>query len=267
MKQPRSVKDIARGDEPLAHIEIKNQPPLPPPYDKEGEVPNFKPLTDKARESFTCLDDTIALNIPTPASKEEEEKLVNGFLSGFRKLFNEADNWTFLQPLLISMEHCARCQTCSDSCHIYEESGKNPLYRPTYRSEIFRRIYYKYIKEASTWVHGDIDLNWKTVVRLMELSFRCNVCRRCAQTCPIGADNAVLAREIRKIASQEMGIFAKELHDNGSVLQQQVGSSTGMNSLVVKDNCEFIEEDMADITELSEEATKIPWDVEGRTSC
>ena len=259
----RSVKDISKGDEPLAHIALKDQPPLPPPYDKEGEVPEFKPLTDKAREKFTCLDDTIAVNIPMPASSEEEEELVNGFLSGFRKLFNEADNWTFLQPLLITIEHCAKCQTCSDSCHIYTESGKNPLYRPTYRSEIFRRIYYKYIKEASTWVHGDIDLNWKTVARLIELAFRCNVCRRCAQTCPIGADNAVLAREIRKVASQEMGIVAKELHDNGSVLQQQVGSSTGMNSLVVKDNCEFIEEDMADITELPEEATKIPWDVEG----
>ena len=259
----RSVKDISGGNEPLAHIDIKDQPPLPPPYDKAGEVPEFKPLSDKARESFTCLDDTIAVSIPTPKTKEEEEALINGFLSGFRKLFNEADNWTFLQPLLITIEHCARCQTCSDSCHIYEESGKNPLYRPTYRSEVFRRIYYKYIKGASTWVHGDIDLTWKTVARLIELAFRCNVCRRCAQTCPIGADNAVLAREIRKVASQEMGIVAKELHDNGSVLQLQVGSSTGMNSLVVKDNCEFIEEDMADITELSEEATKIPWDVEG----
>ena len=47
------------------------------------------------------------------------------------------------------MEHCAKCQTCSDACHIYEESGKNPLYRPTYRSEILRRIYYKYIKNES----------------------------------------------------------------------------------------------------------------------
>lgn len=163
----------------------------------------------------------------------------------------------------MTMEHCAKCQTCSNACHIFEETGRHPLYRPTYRSEALRRIYYKYIKKESTLVHGDIDLNWKTVVRLVELAYRCNLCRRCAQTCPIGADNGLLAREIRKIASQEMGIFTKELHDNGSVLQLTVGSSTGMNALVVKDNVEFIEEDTSDLTGLDPEKTKIPWDVQG----
>ena len=43
--------------------------------------------------------------------------------------------------LEMSMEHCARCQTCSDACHIYEESGNNELYRPTFRSEVMRRIF------------------------------------------------------------------------------------------------------------------------------
>ncbi|MHC4078226.1 MAG: (Fe-S)-binding protein, partial [Planctomycetota bacterium] len=122
------------------------------------------------------------------------------------------------------------------------------------------RIYYKYVKKAPTWVHGDIDLNWKTVSRLIDLAYRCNVCRRCAQTCPIGVDNALVAREIRKVASQEMGIQTKELHDDGSMLQLKVGSSTGMNALVVKDNAEFIEEDMNEITGL--DAT-IPWDKKG----
>jgi len=263
MKQPKSVKDISRVDEPLAHIELKDQPPLPFPYDNPDNVPEFAPLSDKAREGNVVLDDTVALNLPYPKAKEEQQELVDKFLSGFKKLFSEDDNWTFLQPLVMTMEHCAKCQTCNESCHIYEESGNNELYRPTYRSEIFRRIYYKYVKKASPWIHGDIDLNYKTVLKLIELAFRCNVCRRCAQTCPIGADNALLCREIRKIASQEMGIAAKELHDNGSVLQLQVGSSTGMNSMVVKDNMEFVEEDMADMTGLPEEDCKTPWDVEG----
>jgi Fe-S oxidoreductase len=260
MKQPKSIKDISRGDEPLAHIEAKDQPPLPPPYDTLDKLPPLKELNDKARERFEVLDDTIAVSIPRPASREEEERLVNKFLDGFRRLFNEADNWTFLQPLVMSMEHCAKCQTCSDACHIYEESGRNPLYRPTYRSEIMRRIYYKYVKGGSRWVHGDIDLNWKTVARLIELSYRCNVCRRCAQTCPIGVDNALLAREIRKLASQEMGITAVELHERGSMLQLEVGSSTGMNSLVVKDNVEFIDEDTSEKVGFE---VKTPWDRKG----
>ncbi len=169
--------------------------------------------------SCVVLDDTIAVNIEKPKTKEEEDKLVNGFLSGLEKLMSVDDNWTFLQPFEMSMEHCAKCHTCSDACPIYEESGENELYRPVYRSEIIRRIYFKYIKKVSPAVHGDIDLNWETVARLIELSYRCNVCRRCAQTCPIGVDNALLSREIRKIASMEMGIVPKELHEDGSVLQ------------------------------------------------
>jgi len=57
-----------------------------------------------------------------------------------------------------------------------------------------------------------------------------------------------------------MGIQPRELHRDGSVLQQTVGSSTGMNALVVKDNMEFIEEDMSEVTGLD---VKVPWDKEG----
>ncbi len=107
---------------------------------------------------------------------------------------------------------------------------------------------------------GEIELNWTTVARLAELAYRCNLCRRCAQTCPIGVDNGLIAHEIRKLFSQEMGIVAKELHDDGSVLQLKVGSSTGMNPVVVKDNIEFIDEDVSEKTGIKIET---PWDKDG----
>jgi Fe-S oxidoreductase len=44
------------------------------------------------------------------------------------------------------------------------------------------------------------------------------------------------------------------------MLQLDVGSSTGMNALVVKDNVEFIDEDMTDLTGIEVET---PWDKEG----
>jgi len=261
MKEPSSVKDISRyAGQPLANIESIDQIPLPPPFDDPELDPPMRPLSDAAREKYYVLDDTIAVNIPKPKSKEEEERLVQSFLTGLEKLFSVDDNWTFLQPLEMSMEHCAKCQTCSEACHIYEESGENELYRPTYRSEIIRRIYFKYVKKASTLVHGDIDLDWETVARLIELAYRCNLCRRCAQTCPIGVDNALLSREIRKVASQEMGITVKELHQDGSVLQLQVGSSTGMTPMILKDNIEFIDEDTAERTGIELET---PIDKEG----
>ncbi len=259
------VKDFGKPAEKLTNLDTGELKPLPAPYDRPENIPPFPPLEDKQKEGKeSSLDDTMALGFPEPKTKEEEEDLVKKFLSGLQKLFEKENNWTFLQPLMLSMEHCAKCQTCSDACHIYEASGNNDIYRPAFRSDVIRRIFYKYLKPGGKFfgkfAHGDIDLNWKTIARLLELSYRCNLCRRCAQTCPLGLDNGLIAHEIRKIFSQEMGITAKELHDNGAVLQLKVGSSTGMNSLVVKDNIEFIDEDMADMTGMKVET---PWDKEG----
>jgi Fe-S oxidoreductase len=259
------LRDMSRPDrQPLAHLEREQLMPLPPPLDDESNAREMKPLAAGAREKYECaLDDTCAVNVPRPANQAEERDLVGRFLSGLQKLFSVEDNWTFLQPLLLTMEHCARCQTCADACHIFEASGRHELYRPTFRSEVLRRLYFKYAKHGglvSAWQHGDIDLNWPLVARLIELSYRCNLCRRCAQTCPLGADNGLVAHELRKLFSQELGIAPKELHEGGSMLQLAAGSSTGMSPAVVKDNLEFIDEDVSEKTRLT---VKTRWDVEG----
>lgn len=260
-----TLSDMSRRSrEPLTHIEPRDLMPLPAMEGDVGKVRQWTPLSANARQSYECaLDDTCAVSVPQPKSKEEEDALVRKFLSGLEKLFQRENNWTFLQPLLLTMEHCAKCQTCADACHIFEASGRNELYRPTFRSEILRRLYFKHVKKGgivSAWQHGDIELNWPLVARLIELSYRCNLCRRCAQVCPIGADNGLVAHELRKLFSQEMGIAAKEIHDNGSMLQLRVGSSTGMNAAAVKDNIDFIDEDTSERTGLE---VKTPWDVEG----
>ncbi len=258
-KKNLKINDISKDTEVLASV--SNEELMPLPWDIEEK--EWEPLPEDLKERSACiLDDVNILPVPMPKTKEEEEALVNGFINGMRKLFTKNDNWTFLSMLETTMENCAKCNTCSDACHLYEATSGNEMYRPTYRTEIFRRIYKKYVKKEplAKWRSGDIDLNWRTVARLGELAYRCNVCRRCAQTCPIGADNALVAREIRKIFSQEMDITTPELHKNGSMLQLEFGSSTKMNSLVVRDNVDFIDEDF------SEEAGydfKTPWDVEG----
>ena len=265
MRRKIELNDMAREERtPLIHLENRDLMPLPPPLDSPEKDHNWTPLSAQVQERYECrLDDTCAVNIPRPQSKEEEQELVRKFLSGLDKLFSVHNNWTFLQPLILTMEHCARCQTCSEACHVFEASGRNELYRPTFRSELLRRLYFKYVKRGgwlSAWQHGDIQLNWPLIARLIELAYRCNLCRRCAQTCPIGADNGLVAHELRKLFSQEMGIAPKELHDSGSMLQLKVGSSTGMNPTVVKDNIEFIDEDMSEKTGLE---IHTPWDVEG----
>ena len=162
---------------------------------KPESTPDFPPLSEAACERYEAsLDDTLALSIPKPKSKQEEDELVAKFLSGLQKLFTKENNWTFLQPLLLSMDHCATCHTCSEACHIYEASGKNPIYRPAYRSEVFRRLYKKYVKSKGgllqAWRDGEIELNWTTVARLAELAYRCNLCRRCARPAPSASTTA-----------------------------------------------------------------------------
>jgi len=259
------LSDMSHNDRaPLVHLDNADLMPLPAPLEDPSKDHNWTVLSEQIREKYECgLDNTCVLNVPRPKTKGEEDQLVAKFLSGLEKLFSLENNWTFLQPLLLTMEHCARCQTCSDACHIYEASGRNELYRPTFRSEVLRRLYFQYVKHGgliSALEHGRVNLNWPMVARLAELSYRCNLCRRCAQTCPIGADNGLVAHELRKLFSQEMGIAAKEIHDNGSMLQLKVGSSTGMNAEVVKDNIEFIDEDISEKTGVE---VHTPWDVEG----
>lgn len=257
------VNDIGRGgDEPLLEISTQDCMPLPCPSDQPLSI---RPLTDEQRSQFEhSLDGISALGIPKPKSKAEEDKLVQSFLSGLRKLLSPDDNWTFWQPLVYSLESCVRCQTCSDACPIYLASGKQEIYRPTYRGEVLRRMVKKYIKpggKISAWLAGEeIDLNWPTVARLAELAYRCTLCRRCAQWCPLGVDNALISREIRKLFSQELGITPKELHDLGTVQQLRKGSPTGMTPVAFRDSIEFIEEELGEITGRKVE---IPVDKEG----
>ena len=245
------IEDISReGDRPLIDISSEETTTLPCTMDKP---PSIKPLTDEqATRLEHSLDGISALGIPKPKSKAEEDELVQGFLSGLRKLLSQNDNWTFWQPLVYSLESCVRCQTCSDACPIYLSSGKQEIYRPTYRGEVLRRIINKYLKRGgrfSSKLRGqDIDLNWSTVARLAESSYRCTLCRRCAQWCPMGVDNALISHEIRKLFSQELGIAPKELHDFGTIQHLRKGSSTGMTPLAFRDNVEFIEEEIEEIT-------------------
>jgi len=225
---------------------------LPAPYNKPGMEPDFKePKAEWAEKYCTSLDGYIGIDTLTrPETKEQEDEFVKKFLSGLEKMLSNETNRNFIQPLLLSFEYCAKCNTCSEACHIFQSTGRNELYRPIFRSEVLRKIAKKHFKGdsiLSSFTGGDIDINWETIARLGELAYRCNLCRRCAQACPLGLDNALLAREIRKIFSMEMGIAPKPLHEKGSVLQLKTGSSTGITKPAFLDTIEFIEDDIEDM--------------------
>lgn len=255
--------DVGKPSQKLASLEAETLAPLPPPYERWQEPP-LPPLPAEVRAACECsLDDTVAVSLPRPANAAAEQALVARFLAGLDKLFSATDNWTFLQPLVLSIDHCAKCQSCAGACHIFAESGGNELYRPSFRSEILRRLYFKHRSGGgllSRFQHGDIAITWTTIARLLELSYRCNLCRRCAQACPMGVDNGLIAHEIRKLFSMELGIAPKELHDKGSLLQLRVGSSTGMTPPAARDTVAFIDQDTSERTGI---AVETRWDVAG----
>ena len=120
---------------------------LPPPYD---EARPLKELTEDQKARYVAsLDGILAVAIPKPANAAEEEEFVRKFLSGLRKLLTKENNWTFLQPLVHSLNYCVKCQLCNDACPAYVASGKQEIYRPTFRPEVLRRIINKYLKKEN----------------------------------------------------------------------------------------------------------------------
>jgi Fe-S oxidoreductase len=230
----------------------------------EEKIELKAPKADWTEKYDFSLDGYAGIGIPKPKTKEEEDALVNGFLRGLEKLFKKENNWTFLMPAALSMEYCVRCNTCNEACPIYVSSGRQDIYRPNYRAEVLRRIYKKYFttsgKLLGGFVGADIDVNWQVITRLAELSYRCTVCRRCASTCPVGVDNALITRELRKLFSQELGIAPDAIHKNGTMRHLQTGSSTGLNPAAFLDTIAFIEDD---IEERIGRRIKIPIDKEG----
>src|SRR4030043_7600 len=199
MKKTIHIDDFSRPGGQVAEIDPAELLPLPPPYDKM-EKPPIRKLTDDQRKRMDAsLDGGVAIGLAPPTSPEEEKAFIEKFRAGLEKLFSDQDNWTFLQPLVHTLEYCVKCQICSDACPVYVSSGRQEIYRPTMRPELLRRIVSTYIKKEHPLLRklkaSDIDLNWQTLARLAELAYRCTLCRRCAQLCLLGCDNALISRE------------------------------------------------------------------------
>lgn len=232
---------------------LKNLMPLPAPYDAPDATPAAPPVKEAWQDKYCAgLDGVIANDRMTrPKTEDEKRELVGRFLSGLDKLFARDTNAGYLLPFTLSFEYCTKCSTCSEACHIFLGSGREEIYRPIFRSEVLRRLYDRHKKGGSLsaqYLSGGCHIDAETVLRLGELAYRCNLCRRCAQACPMGLDNGLLAREIRVIFSQEMNMAPALLHEKGTALQLKTGSSTGLNSAAFLDQIAFIEEDMYERT-------------------
>ncbi len=257
------AKDIAKDVAVLSPPD--DLAPLPEPYASNGLEPDYKAKKPEWAERYCAsLDGFVALDtLERPENEEAKKEFVERFLVGLEKLFSEV-NANTVQPLMLTTDFCAKCNTCSDACHIYLSSNGDELLRPSYRTDVLRRMYKKYFTPSGRFLGGlvgaDVDVTWESIARLGELAYRCNLCRRCAQVCPLGLDNGLVAKEIRKLFSQELGVAPTPVHDKGTMLQLKVGSTTGLTKPAFLDNLEFIEED---IYERTGRKIKFPIDKKG----
>jgi len=133
-------KDISKDVDQLVHLDYKKLPKLPYPYE-DWEDPQFEPLPEAKRKlRDTSLDGIVNVSVPVPETEEEKERLVAKFLEGLKKLLTKENNWTFLEPLMLSLDNCVKCNTCADACPIFEESGRLEVFRPLFVSDILRQM-------------------------------------------------------------------------------------------------------------------------------
>ena len=157
-------------------VDVNQLVPLPFPYEDWHDEPIPRLTAEQASRIEPGPDGVCGAQIPVPSSDTERERLVAAFLNGLKKLLTRENNWSFLQPLLLSMENCVKCQTCAEACPIFTGSGRMEIYRPTFRAEMLRKIVDRYIKPGGALFPrlrgNDIELTWDTVVKLAVLFCR-----------------------------------------------------------------------------------------------
>ncbi len=142
---------------------------------------------------------------------------------------------------------CAHCGLCSDTCHYYLSSGKDPKMIPAHKVRFLREI----LRKKGKVDHEYLQKVYDTVYH------ECNMCRRCTLYCPFGIDIASLIALLRTL------LFTQGLVPEGLLKTVENYKESGNQMAITKEDwletLEWCEE------ETSEELTglKIPIDKKG----
>jgi len=180
------------------------------------------------------------------------------FLEAFATILSHS-NYAPVLEAAASMK--ARCGRCSVTCPVYQASGdKRDV--PCHRSELLLRVYRRYFTVGGALKArlGDpFVLTEEYINEMAEEYYRCTACRRCKLECPLGIDHALITHLSRWILA-EVDIIPKALRV--AVREQLVGKTHNTSAIpeaAMRDTCEFLEEDCADVHGLK---IKFPIDVE-----
>lgn len=107
---------------------------------------------------------------------------------------NPKEIMNFLKPRMGArfktwLSICTHCGLCSDVCHYYLTSEKNPRMIPAYKVRFLKEILKK---------KGRIDRDY--LQKIYEtVYYECNMCRRCSLYCPFGIDIALMISLLRSL--------------------------------------------------------------------
>ncbi len=164
-------------------------------------------------------------------------------------------------PVRTSLDICARCGICADSCHLYAGTGdveQIPAARAQQLDKVYKRYYTRLGRIAPRLV-GAEDLDEEVLDRLQRMAYQCTLCRRCALHCPFGIDNATMVSTIRSLLA-EAGRVPVALQEHTDTAYE-TGNTLGISDEQFLDRMEWFEEELQDAVD-DEEAT-IPLDKEG----
>jgi Fe-S oxidoreductase len=178
--------------------------------------------------------------------KPVEDESFDAFLQAMEKVLQEGN---YGVPLSIFADLCTGCLRCADQCQVFQASGEARDV-PHSRTEEVIRIYREFFHpRANGWFSRrkqQQDIREQFNLRdLNENLYRCTLCRRCTEECPMGIDHRLVARFGRQVLS-EMGIVPQNM--GGSTHEQifGIGNTSAFPRPAIIDALEFLEEDTYD---------------------
>ncbi|HPJ37075.1 MAG TPA: (Fe-S)-binding protein [Spirochaetota bacterium] len=183
---------------------------------------------------------------PFSSEKPLEYKRVDEFLRIFSVMLESTNYGPVLDTYSRVSMHCSRC---GSECMLYSVSN-DPKDIPCYRSSLLLNIYRRHFTawgKIKNTLLGVRAITESEIDEMIESYYHCTMCGRCTRYCPFGIDHRLVVRLGRYILSK-MGIVPKNLQVS---VREQLQGATGNTSAIplkaLRDNLEFLEEEIEEI--------------------
>ena len=201
---------------------------------KPAERPKTTGKTQKRSYPFFAIENPV------------EENRIDIFVQTLGAVLKD-EKYKLLLDLYLNT--CASCNSCADQCHLYQTTHEQKDL-PAYRSNLLRSVYKKYYTTSGKLLGrlvGAKELREDDIDAMIESFYRCTMCRRCAEECPMGVDNALLTR-IGRCVLGELRLAPKNFTASTSQQLEGIGNTSAIPRGAFIDTLDFLEDEIKDMT-------------------